>query len=373
MTTARRACAHWAVVAVLGCGPAGEALPPPDGGPHAPDGAVVAAADARVEADAPAPADAAPGARDAANPEARGASRPIDILFMIDNSASMAEEQDNLAKNFPALIRVLEQLPGGLPDVHIGIISSDVGAGPGAISTCLPAGDRGILQVKPGCGLDASARFLASDGKTSNFQGELSEVFACLARLGTMGCGYEHQLQSVRFALAEQVVPENRGFLRPEAALAVILVTDEDDCSADLATNLFVRDFPGTAASFRCAQVGHVCNGAPPPIGELDVPLAQCRAADAGALIKVSELVAALRALKPQPERQIMVAGIFGWPDDPAAARYVYPETRRARSTISPPAGPRTARPRPRSGSRPSWRPFRTACSRASARTTSRR
>jgi hypothetical protein len=254
------------------------------------------------------------------------APRAIDILFMIDNSPSMGEEQDNLAKNFPALIDVLKQLPGGLPDLHIGIVSSDMGAGPVALAGGCdrPAGDRGILRVRPGCGLIAPARFIASDGHTSNFQGEISQVFACLARLGMLGCGYEHQLLSTVVALDERSAPENRGFLRPDADLAIILLSDEDDCSAELNTDLFTRQFPGTAASFRCAQVGHTCNGAPPPIAELDVPLAQCRAADAGPLIRLSTFVDAVRALKRQPDRQIMVAGIFGWPDNPATARYVY-------------------------------------------------
>ncbi len=60
--------------------------------------------------------------------------REVDILFMIDNSPSMDPKQNALAKNFPNLINVLQTIPDGsggtsLPDVHIGVISSDMGAG----------------------------------------------------------------------------------------------------------------------------------------------------------------------------------------------------------------------------------------------------
>src|SRR4051812_12523969 len=53
----------------------------------------------------------------------------LDIVFMIDNSFSMKEEQDNLARNFPVFISALEALPEGIPNVHIGVVTSDLGSG----------------------------------------------------------------------------------------------------------------------------------------------------------------------------------------------------------------------------------------------------
>src|SRR5262249_34451972 len=61
-------------------------------------------------------------------------SRELDILFMIDNSPSMGSKQKSLARNFPAFMNVLKNIPGGLPDVHVAIVSSDLGAGPTAVS-----------------------------------------------------------------------------------------------------------------------------------------------------------------------------------------------------------------------------------------------
>src|SRR3954453_15004695 len=102
--------------------------------------------------------------------------RDIDILFMVDNSPSMMEEQANLRRNFPIFMDELKKIPGGLPDIHIGVISSDLGAGstPLANGGCpRPGGDRGIFQTKPNCGLDVNSRFLTSfnNGTMNNFTG----------------------------------------------------------------------------------------------------------------------------------------------------------------------------------------------------------
>ena len=90
--------------------------------------------------------------------------RDIDILFLVDNSPSMKEEQDNLRANFRVFMEELKKIPGGLPNVHIGVISSDLGAGskPLANGGCNRiGGDRGIFQ-KPGCGLDGNSLFISS-------------------------------------------------------------------------------------------------------------------------------------------------------------------------------------------------------------------
>ena len=260
--------------------------------------------------------------------------RDVDILFMVDNSPSMEQEQGNLRKNFPVFMQQLEGIPGGLPNVHVGVVSSDLGAGslPLANGGCpRPGGDRGIFQTKPNCGLDANSVFITSlnNQTQNNFQGNIADVFGCMATLGTLGCGYEHQLQATRVGLYEMVTPQNAGFLRQDAYLAIILITDEDDCSAPTDSDLFVsdKDFPMTSASFRCSQVGHLCSGKSPPVGVFDDALENCMPNPGGKLIKVSEIVDSIRALKMRPDQQILVSGIFGWPPGPngaMGARYRY-------------------------------------------------
>jgi hypothetical protein len=296
----------------FGCRPGGG-----DGGPSAPDGG--------------------PGGGEQQTDQVYETNpiRDIDLLFMVDNSPSMKESQVNLQRNFTSLLEELKKLPGGLPNLHIGVVSSDLGAGsrPLANGGCpRPGGDRGIFQTKPDCHLDASSRFISSfDNQThNNFSGSIETTFGCMANVGVQGCGYEHQLQATRVALYESITPENKGFLRQDALLAIVLLTDEDDCSASTDTDLFVDDasFPMTTASFRCSQVGHLCNGAPPPISSYDQPLESCTANDnqSSRLIKVQEIVESIKALKRRPD-QILVSGIVGWPHDPTGARYRYTTT----------------------------------------------
>jgi hypothetical protein len=76
-------------------------------------------------------------------------NRDVDILFVIDNSGSMDEEQASLAANFPVFIERLETIEGGLPNVHLGVVSSDVGAGPFSISMCDGNGDNPAPAARP--------------------------------------------------------------------------------------------------------------------------------------------------------------------------------------------------------------------------------
>jgi hypothetical protein len=150
--------------------------------------------------------------------------RQLDILFMVDNSPSMEQEQTNLAKNFSAMMEGLKSM--GLPDLHIAVVDSDLGAGNIVCNSSLPLGDRGLMwgnpgaddpnpsqanvnlrmpaPAVPGCGLQAGARWIEhnQDNKHKNYTGDIADVFGCLAQVGTKGCGYEHQLQAVRAALS---------------------------------------------------------------------------------------------------------------------------------------------------------------------------
>jgi hypothetical protein len=247
--------------------------------------------------------------------------REVDILFMVDNSPSMDPKQTRLASNFPNMINVLQQIPDGsgkksLPDVHIGVISSDMGAGSDKIGqNCQRVlGDRGLLwgndpnnpiasfapNADPnqgghpvanpsGCGLHPGQRWISDiadpngNGRIKNYDGNIQDVFSCLATaVGTSGCGFEHQLQSLRVALsadypdrpsdpANIINPEDIGFVRPNAYLGIVLVTDEDDCSADpddiINDGMFLetQQIPTETASLRCAARGHLCGGQPIP------------------------------------------------------------------------------------------------------------
>jgi hypothetical protein len=268
-------------------------------------------------------------------------NRDLDIVFMIDDSLSMAPLLTKLATNFPSFIQVLQGLPGGLPNIHLAVVSSDLGAGGWAdIQQCPVGGDGGQFHDQVGAGtassgmpctatgLNPGEHFISNVNGVANYDTTMgiSKVFACIANLGQGGCGFEHQLQSVVRALgADPAFPlptNNVGFLRPNAYLAIILVTNEDDDSAPPVSPLFdtssreIADPYGPLQSYRANEFGHLCNGAPPPrtMAASFPPGACVPAEEKGLLIPVHTIVSEIQALKPDPS-MIFVAAIAGPPD----------------------------------------------------------
>ena len=108
---------------------------------------------------------------------------------------------------------------------------------------CRGLGTRVASASGRGCGL-ARGRPLPGgrqpDG-SKNFTGELVDVFGCLATLGTEGCGYEHQLQSMRVALS-YLQPGAGDFLRPDAQLAIVMSATRTTARASPARTLYRPD-----------------------------------------------------------------------------------------------------------------------------------
>jgi hypothetical protein len=300
-------------------------------------------------ADAPMTADARADAVDVAAPHdfALGTTtRKLDLLFVIDNSAGMAERQMALSAALPALFQSLSAAAGGPPDLHLGVISSNVGAGPTQVAAeCPPGGDRGHLQVLPNCGLIPGAGdFIRVDGSgNSNIVGgaaNVASVAACMARLGSNGCGYEHQLLSMYFALDGKTNVDQNAFLREDAALAIILLSDEDDCSGAPSADFFADVIPGQTGSLRCSLKGHLCGGKPLPATSFTWPLSDCAPyvrTDPGLqnsrLVDVAFFVDFIKSNKPSPDERIFVGSIFGWSDAPAA-QYELVETMTSSGTL---------------------------------------
>jgi hypothetical protein len=60
----------------------------------------------------------------------------------------------------------------------------------------------------------------------------MEQMFACAADVGTGGPGFEMQLHASELALGDRVADgTNAGFLREDALLAIVYLTDENDCS----------------------------------------------------------------------------------------------------------------------------------------------
>ncbi len=170
-----------------------------------------------------------------------------DILFVIDNSGSMAEEQEKLKENIGVFIDVLTR---SVNDYQVGILSTDIFRRPGP-------------QCDPCCDLDLdddgipdwstcdAGRLVAADGRRRLFRrpaGDTPEETEALIEqlildfndtvtsLGTTGNATEAAFEAVRLALDPEgdvgTRALNFGFLRDDADLTLIFLTDEDDCSA---------------------------------------------------------------------------------------------------------------------------------------------
>src|SRR5262249_55622387 len=72
---------------------------------------------------------------------------------------------------------------------------------------------------------------------------DVSKTFSCVAQVGVDGSGMEQPLKGARMALTDKITDgTNAGFLRPDALLGIVFMTDEDDQSGDT-TDAFVQAF----------------------------------------------------------------------------------------------------------------------------------
>jgi hypothetical protein len=225
----------------------------------------------------------------------------IDLLFMIDNSSSMADKQAILSQAVPDLVKRLiepkcvdkvtgmvvgdavnNQCTTGvldfepIKDIHIGIISSSLGAH-GASGVCDDASDvrdkrmnphnndRGHLITRDKnddtVATFGNKGFLTYNPSTMGALGTVAQVVqpfrTMVEGVGQHGCGYEASLESIyRFlidpepfnileidtsrrptgeaklvGIDQELLKQRADFLRPDSLVSIMIVTDENDCS----------------------------------------------------------------------------------------------------------------------------------------------
>jgi hypothetical protein len=189
---------------------------------------------------------------DAGNPQYPDAARceKMDVLFVIDNSGSMGQEQTNLAANFPVFIQVLDE--SGL-DYRVGITSTgrdytyEMATPIGNIPASQTGGDNGRLLHPTQCNMPRPWIEKTDPSPAT--------LFSCAAALGTDGPSDEMPLASMRDAFEDRIADgTNAGFLRSDALLAVVILTDENDCSYEQSVTL------GFAESLCDSQMEPVAN-----------------------------------------------------------------------------------------------------------------
>jgi hypothetical protein len=235
----------------------------------------------------------------------------VDILFVSDNSGSMMVSTWEWCSGgaFGAIGQFSEEF-----NIHVGVVSTNLGSGTanvdycgsgdgGVLGTfgswdsaayCLGSGRRFLIETEPvdctierlstppgacaehDCTQDScdavtgepetlSLREFSMCPRCANYQAgsSLSMGTDCMVRPGPPGCGFTQPLEAMRLALDRN--PANVGFLRQDAHLLVVFITDEDDCSVGNAafwdTEQDSMDAPlGYFSSYRCFEFGVTCD-----------------------------------------------------------------------------------------------------------------
>jgi hypothetical protein len=304
-------------------------------------------------------------------PLAFAPNRDIDILFVIDDSSSMVEEQATLAANFERFIAVLER-PEVRANYRIGITTTDTGnpwcAGSGAeagalrLTSCRsrPAdfvleGDETTDVTQEAChercpaqwsdieilptlvDRQAEARprpWLESIAGRTNLPEGLStaQALQCLGPQGIGGCRFESPLESMWHALDRSQTPDDPayGFIRDLAVLLIVHVTDEDDCSYNPAhasifapegNRVFWSDAQAASpTSAVCWNAGVACDGSDCRAVNRDVDgneVADEDAEDDAVLRPMSRYIELVQRLEDQknaisPDQEVLVALVGG-------------------------------------------------------------
>jgi hypothetical protein len=276
----------------------------------------------------------------------------VDLLFVVDNSGSMRQEQAALKEQFPKLIDTLtmgKKSDGTsfppVKDMHLGVVSTDMGlAGvPNNFPSCntqrhVNGGDDGVLQhpgmTGPGCQANYPPFLAFKQGETDAAQ--LALDFGCIANLGTTGCGFEQQLEAAlkalwpknysdedgniflpednpilflstteegRYGHGDQPLTQggNQGFLRNDPTLgvsliAIIIVSDEEDCSSKDTSHFISTNDPANPLSKQGINLRCFYNKQN--------------------LFEIERYVRGFQGLRPGNEKLVIYGGIIGVPPD---------------------------------------------------------
>lgn len=186
----------------------------------------------------------------------------VDFLFVLDNSISMGDEQQNLANSFPGFISTIQSMVQA-QDYHIMVIDTDdmdkwgekwqkchdkcmtddpgdscltvyfediiCGMEPPEPEACdqtLGAGrNKGAGGPPVACAIDGGLRYMTQD------QTDLAGTFDCVANMGATGNSNERPAEALLAAAGVQTQGGgcHPGFLRDDAVLVVTMISDEQE------------------------------------------------------------------------------------------------------------------------------------------------
>lgn len=280
-------------------------------------------------------------------------SSALDVLFIVDDSGSMSVPQSDLAANISSFTGPL--IAAGF-DTHVAVTTTDAGNlwcqgssisdpenGAFVGTSCRDrltdftfAGQQ-TLNAEATC-LEHCSESWSPDGTwfdASESDGAaLDEALGCLLPQGIAGCGFESTLESMHNALLG--APSD--FLRPNAHLAIVILTDEADCSFvrgpdnQIMEDVFGMDGPRTfwslpeenvPTSAVCWNAGVNCASGDCETVDLDPfgnPTSDPNASSLHPIDGYLDNLIALRDERRPNGGELFVYGIVGVPTD-------YPET----------------------------------------------
>jgi hypothetical protein len=156
----------------------------------------------------------------------------VDLLFVVDNSGSMADEQAKLIANFPGFANEIQTTLADVDSYHVGVVVTD--------NFGLPFPD-GVNNASPECRTHGALVTSNMNGNCGPFaeghrymteMDDLGSAFACAANVGDQGSGYEEVAGSMLAAIGPGINAAgacNEGFIRDDALLVVVLISDEND------------------------------------------------------------------------------------------------------------------------------------------------
>lgn len=129
----------------------------------------------------------------------------VDVLWVIDNSCSMMDEQTKLTANFPIYF---SHIADSELDYHIGVVSTDM---------FQESHSGKLIEINGVKWIDPSTPYP-------------QELFSSMSSLGTMGSVTEKGVLAAYSAMELQP-KHNAGFFRDDSAIHIITVSDEPDMS----------------------------------------------------------------------------------------------------------------------------------------------
>jgi hypothetical protein len=145
----------------------------------------------------------------------------VDILFVIDNSGSMSDAQENLSQNAFVFSEALAKAP--LLDYHVGVTSTSM--------------ERCDIPLDGSCGtLFGDPAFITRQTP------DQVEVLSRRMVMGTNGSFTEMMFNPVLRALSPALAADkNKDFFRKDAYLAIIFITDAEEQSFGVTADSFFK------------------------------------------------------------------------------------------------------------------------------------